>query len=391
MNNNVLILLDIVRCYLSNTKYNQMIEDEKEIFRLAIQNGLSGIVFSVIDKEFITLDFYERLKKVFYEYLSVDTKQVEAIHQINKILNENKIDHIFLKGSMLKNLYQQSHHRAMGDIDILIKPNQKKLLDEVFQKNDIQLTQKSVQHDSYLIYNKIVIEIHPTVYKEFNDDYEKLINYAWDHAKLDQDNRYKLKNEFEIIYLLYHLAKHMDSSGIGIRSVLDIGIYLKHYENQIDYQLLETYLDLINMKKFYLNMIELNKKLFLFEFKDKLNNSYVIEDKLYEELIDYLVKSGIHGNNESFNAFEYRLAKEELKKSSKSKFILRIMFPKYEDMLPMYPFIEKAKTLILLAWAFRLIKLTFKKTKSSFKKLRKLKVKKEDIDSNKEFFKKLGL
>lgn len=384
-------LLEITRCFLNNLKYNQKIENENELFRLAIQNGLSGIVFETINHDLVSKDFSNKLKKVFYDYVSLDAKQLEAIKTINQILNDHKIDHIFLKGSMLKNIYRESYLRAMGDIDILVRKDQLDMVYQAFTKQDIKLTQKSIQHDSYLIYNQIVIEIHPTLYKDFNIDYEKLMNHAWNYTYLEKQYQYKLNVEFEIIYLLYHLAKHMDSSGIGIRSVLDIGIYLKHYEKSIDFTLLESYLDLINMKTFYLNMVDLNKKLFHFNFQEELDQSFEIDHQLFNELVLYLVQSGIHGHNELFNPFEYRIAKEELKKGSKLKFILRLIFPKYEDMRVMYPFIEKVKILILVAWFIRIIKLIFKKTKSSFKKLKKLKVKKEDIDLKKEFFKKLGI
>ena len=47
---------------------------------------------------------------------------------MNDSFNQNKFAHIFLKGTHLKEVYQESYFRPMGDIDVLIKKKTVKLL-----------------------------------------------------------------------------------------------------------------------------------------------------------------------------------------------------------------------------------------------------------------------
>ena len=57
-----------------------------------------------------------------------------------------------------------------------------------------------------------------------------------------KEDRYQFNPTYEIVYLLYHLAKHLDTSGIGLRSMLDIGIYLNANKEKINKEELLSYL-----------------------------------------------------------------------------------------------------------------------------------------------------
>ena len=384
-------LFRAVKCSLKQEKYIEPITNEKAFYIMSLENGLSGIIYSAIDKYRVSELFHKRLERNFYDYVSRDIKQVEAINYIDQILNEKKIKHIFLKGSRLKFIYPESYMRAMGDIDILVHEDQMKEVHELFKSKDIICISRSKQHDVFEMVNKLVIEIHPFLYKDFNPKYKELLSDVWKYTKHMSDSRYEFTHEFEIIYLLYHLAKHLDSSGIGLRSVLDIGIYLSRFEASMDEKLLIQYIESADMKKFYQSMVTINKECFGLVFQMDINNQYVMDQDTLDEVVEYLAISGVHGIGRDFNVFQSRLASEEIKNRSKFRFIISLIFPDYESMCGMYPYIRKAKILIVFGWVSRWFKLLFLKTKSSFRKLKSLKVKKEDLEKSKEIFSKLGL
>jgi hypothetical protein len=391
MDKKVSQLLDVVICGLNQKIYSESIIDEHAFYVMVIENGLTGLVYSALNHECISKQLHDKLTNSFYGYVARDAKQLEAISLLNDILNESQIDHIFLKGSTLKKLYPETYMRAMGDIDLLIREIDLKRVHEVLKKHQIKTLSLSKQHDVFEFPNKIIFEVHPTLYKEFNSKYTKLFEDEWRFAKLIDKHLYDFTHEFEVIYLTYHLAKHMDSSGIGIRSILDIGIYLNVYETKIDEKLLKEYLNTANMTLFYQNMIQLNKKYFQFTYDYSIHDGFEMEEDTFEKMTAYLIQSGIHGTGKKFNMFTSRIATTELRKQSRFKFVLRLFFPNFESMVGMYPFISKAKILIVFAWMLRLFKLTFKKTKSSIQKLFKLKVKKTEVDEMKVLFQKIGL
>ncbi|MDO9628266.1 MAG: nucleotidyltransferase family protein, partial [Acholeplasmataceae bacterium] len=325
-------IFSAVKCALNQEKYIEPISNEKAFYVMSLENGLSGIIYSAIDKYRVSELFHKRLERNFYDYVSRDIKQVAAIKYLDDLLNEHHIDHVFLKGSRLKTIYPESYMRAMGDIDILVKEDKMKDVHHLFKDKEIICTSRSKQHDVFEMKNKLMIEIHPYLYKDFNLKYKELFSDVWKYTIHMSDSRYEFTHEFEIIYLLYHLAKHLDSGGIGLRSVLDIGIYLSRFEATMDEEIIEEYLRLSDMKKFYQSMVDMNRKCFGLNYQMKLNTEFEMDQDTFVQVTEFIAKSGVHGIGREFNVFQSRLASEEMKNKSKFKYVVRIFFPSYESM-----------------------------------------------------------
>jgi hypothetical protein len=384
-------VFEVIQHALNKTKYSNSIQNEKHFYKTVIENGLSGLVYSVLDQTKVSSELFSRIEKSFYEYVKRDLKQLEAKSKLQEIFESNQIDFMFLKGIRLKPLYPETYMRAMGDIDILIKEKDLESVHVIFEKHHITCTARSRQHDMFEMNNGLIIEIHPRLYKEFNPKYEPLFRDAWQYAHAVTNHEYEFDPEYEILYLLYHLAKHMDASGIGLRSVLDIGIFLKHQEDQMKESVLQEYLKLSDMMTFYLSRIEINRKCFGFPFHWAFHQESHLSDDEINRVTDYLMISGIHGLGNDYNPFVSRIASYQMKKKSKFRLLMNLMFPSYESVKGMYPFTAKWKPLIVIGWMRRWFKLIFKKRKSSLHKIKQLKVDPKDIERQKDLFTKIGL
>jgi hypothetical protein len=391
MENNIKLLSEVSTLGLKKDIFKKSIEDEKGFYFLALENGLVGAIYHALQKEHISPILHEHLTKDYYAYLASDVKYQKAIKKLNTILNSNMIDHIFLKGAVLKDLYPESYMRAMGDIDILIKEKDLKRVQQLFKDEGILLAHKSDAHDLFIMYQEITVEIHPKLYKDFNPKYEVLLTQPWKYAIQKDLFEFRLKPEFEVVYLLYHLAKHLDSSGIGLRSVLDISVYVKTYENDIDVPLLNELLSSVDLKAFFTHILKINE--IFFGYKG-LNQFYLVETlkrERYDDMIDYISTSGIHGKGRAFNPFEARISSNQMKHKSFFIFLVFLAFPRYRDMKGMYPVLEKWKILLPLTWIFRWFDLFVRRGKSTFKRILKLRVKKCDLERTKGILKDLGL
>ena len=391
MEKNLNVLSQVATLGLKKEVYKEKIEDEKGFYFLALENGLIGAIYHALQKELMSETLHNRLTKDYFAYLASDVKYQQAIKKLNQILNDNKIDHIFLKGSVLKNLYPESYMRAMGDIDLLVKEQDVKRVHQVFKENDILLSQRSDAHDLFIMYQEITVEIHPRIYKAFNPKYEFLLVKPWEYAVQKELFEFQFKPEFDIIYLLYHLAKHLDSSGIGLRSVLDISVYVKAYENEIDLSVLKKMLDDTGLNELFTHMLKVNEIFFGYKMKKEFYVSPVLSNERYEEILNYIARSGIHGKGKDFNPFEARISSNQMKNRSFFLLLVSLIFPRYKTMKGMYPVLEKWWILLPIAWIYRWFHLVFKKGRETFKKIRQLKVKKEDLEKTKGIFKDLGL
>ena len=85
-------LLEIITCALNNKTYNDQITDIDELFSLAQDNGLSGILFTAVDRNIVP-KYYTNFYEEFLYYNKIDVMQLEAVKNINNLLNEYHMDH----------------------------------------------------------------------------------------------------------------------------------------------------------------------------------------------------------------------------------------------------------------------------------------------------------
>ena len=74
----------------------------------------------------------------------------------------------------------------------------------------------------------------------WNDvDYEGYFAAAFNRLTTGEGSRRYFTPEDHFIFLCFHLAKHLNSTGAGIRMVMDLALFLKAYQDTLDRDLLE--------------------------------------------------------------------------------------------------------------------------------------------------------
>lgn len=380
-------ILKATRYALEKKLIDFKIEDEKSFVISLRENGLSGLIFTYIQDGLGSSKLDQYKTQILYDYALRDEKQLKLIDKLREILNEHAFKHVFLKGPRLKSLYEKSYMRGMGDIDILVESFEMKRIEAVLSNHGFKVEQKSPAHDAYS-YEGLEVEIHPTLMNDFNPKYE-LFKDAFSHAIQKELFEYVFEPNFETLYLMYHLAKHFESSGVGLRSILDIGLYVRAYASILDKSTLESYLTSMSMTRFYNVMLELNKRYFGIE-SDLQIGAFTFTEEEYTNVSNYIMTSGIHGSGHSFNQMAPRLVNTQNKKQSKWFVLVKVLFPSYKNMRIMYP---KLKTRLLLPvfYLIRFFNLTIKRGKDSRMKLRQLEDSSKNKEAVKQVFKTLGL
>jgi hypothetical protein len=374
---------------LKQEKIDFEIRDESGFFKLMLSSGLSGLIIPYLDTNRYSKTFIQKTNSTLYSFIHQDQKQQVLIAQIKTIFQQQRIDHIFLKGTKMKGFYPDTYMRGMGDIDILVRSD----LDVIknhFKSLGINLESRTLQHDQYITSDQLLIEIHPSIHKDFNPKYQTYFKTAWDHTIPVTGCEYTLKPTFEVIYLVYHLAKHVESSGIGLRSLLDIAIYIEKNMPNIDVVALNQTLADLKMTKFFQTILYLNHHYFGSEVP-LLDSSFNMREDLLTQVTSYFLTSGIHGKGSDFNAMAPRLAASENKGKSKFKVLLRIAFPKMVDARGMYPVLNKHPYLYPLMMFHRIIKLIFFKRQSSLKKIRNLNESNSKRSEIEQLFEDIGI
>lgn len=385
------VLFEAIKSVLDNTVFNLDISQYKAFYRLAKENGLSGMIYKVLNKEKLSQEVYLRFEKDFFMYNFQHEKQVALIKKIDDLMNENQIEHIFLKGVSLKAYYPESYMRSMGDIDVLVKEDKIKLVREVFENHQIKLTGNSTAHDNYEDLQGLSIEVHPRISRDVDDRFDSLSDHAWNESFIVENSRYQLNVEYEICYLLVHLVKHFYSSGVGLRSILDIGLFVKENQEIINENRLIEQLNQFNLDKFFLTIMYLNKLYFSIDAFSNLQEDYQLKDSTLEALTEYILVSGIHGHGVGFNRFIGRLGGHHLQKKKRISLIISIVFPSYKDMSGMYPWLRRMPLLYPFTWVVRWFKIMVLKFGVSLKKIRSLFTKSQEVEKVSKMYEEIGL
>lgn len=329
-----------------SAEYNENI-DMKKIFVIAKAHNVANIICYAFDKSEKKPENYADFQKCRDMALVKDVKQEHEILKIFTEFNKNNIKYMPLKGYIMKNLYPVRDMRMMADVDILIKDtcdfNKIKKIMECMGYN--LKTEKNGELD-YLKPPVMNVEISDNLLGEVQKKWEFYFENYWEKAIPQKKFEYKQKDEDYFIYHIVHLSKHYSVSGTGIRSFLDIHIYLKA-KPELDWEYIKTELEKLNLNEFCENCIRLSK--YWFDDGER--------DGRLEDMERYVIESGVYGIKEN------HLAARSVHDGKVDNVLLAYVkkyffgvFPSYRTMTNFYSKLRKYPFLLPYYWICRWIR-----------------------------------
>ena len=289
-------------------------------------------------------DVRDYLETVAFKSLALDRNQVFAAGEILKAFSENGIDHMPLKGTILKSMYPKSEFRTMSDADILIKPEQYDAIVPIMRKLGYEKTGESNHEYIWSKDGFLTIELHKRLIPSYNKDYYAYYGDGWQLAKVKEGTRYSMTDEDHFIYLFTHFSKHYRDGGIGIRHFVDLHIYLAA-KPDLNFDYIEKELQKLQLGTFYQNVFRTMQTWF--------------EGAPGDEQTDFITARTFA--NASYGTFDTRLIAAAVKKGKSStsgkrarfKRIWRLFFPTHEELCNSFPCLTRFPFLIPLFWVVR--------------------------------------
>ena len=279
-------------------EYNDEISWDK-IFNIAHKHSLSGVIYNMFKKQDkisnISKSLMAQEQVNYWTQIQNSINKDYEMKKVLEIFSLKEIPHVLMKGYIIKNLYPDPDLRTMGDIDLLVKEEDRNKVHEILLSLGYEhlKTVRAVRN-----YGKIGInlEVHTSIF--YDDiskkiDYEGYFNKAWDNVILKEGNlTYEFNIEYHLIFLIAHLAKHLYNEGCGVRMFLDIALYIKHYKDELDWDYFWKEINKIELEKFTKNTFTLCS--YWFKVKTKEENLYLEED-FFENITKYVLNSGTFG------------------------------------------------------------------------------------------------
>ena len=164
-------------------------------------------------------------------------------------LEREKIRHMPLKGVIIKELYPKIGLREMTDNDILFDEAKREHVRDIFRARgyDVKYYCMNRTHDVYIkepVYN---YEMHVSLLRPLSlgDDILEFFDGALDRSLPDSDFEYRCHMSDDDFYLFMkvHEYKHYVLSGTGLRLFADTFVYLRVYEDKLNFEYIDGLLE----------------------------------------------------------------------------------------------------------------------------------------------------
>ncbi len=278
----------------------------------------------------------------------MNTRQLYELEVLYKAFESNEIYFAPLKGTVLKGVYKAPELRPMGDADILMKPEQYKIIEKLLFR--LGYTQEA-ESDHDIVWNKDFLRLElkkSLVSPSVNKDFFKYYKNGWDFMKPASENsfRHDFSAEDHLIYIFTHFAGHYRNAGIGIKHLLDFYVYLKQ-KKDLDGEYIKNELQKLALWEFYSNIL----KTIAVWFENETGN----------EITDFITERMF--SSSAFGSGENGLISDGLRRSKLSK-IISIVFLPLVAMKNKYPILKKAPFLLPVMWVVRGFDTVFNKRES---------------------------
>lgn len=335
-------MIYLVSCSINNikpdkTKIEKM--DLNVIFKICQRHILTACVAYALESiDIHNNNFIQAKEKAIRKNIIMDKER-------ENILNRLEQEHIWympLKGSIIKDWYPRLGMRQMSDNDILCDGSKRKRIKHIMKEMGFVCERFEKGDDAYHKPPVSNFEMHNELFSLVHD--KKLHEY-YKNVKLklikDKDNEYGYHFQMEdfYVYMIAHEYKHYSEGGTGVRSLLDTYIFLRKFNDTLDWDYIFAELKKLDIIAYEKQSRELAIKL----FKKK---SLTEKEK---KILERYILSGSYGtiDNGIYSNFE------KLSDGSKAKYIFRRFFPPMDEINVQWNFFYRHKLLIPILWIYR--------------------------------------
>lgn len=362
-------MLHLLRCAVRQTLPDTSVcqdADWAEMFKLAQQHKIDALLFGAIFElsdhqppESILLAWQERtmLTMVGQSYI------VEQLFSLLDALDAAGIRAVVLKGVAIKMLYPDPDLRTMSDADLLVS---EKVFDAACAVFD-SLAYSAVEDEPgvriYQAPEGLRVELHQKLFDQTAYGFLSKLNeqalFPIESAikeKVHGGEAYVLPPTKHLLFMLCHMAKHMITTGFGLRQTMDFALFAEANDLTIDWDELFTHTDLLGLTSFasallWIGVTYLGAPIGVWQKVAKQDM------KAVEALLSDLLDAGVFGNSSEERrrsaAVVYRSFDDPSGDHGKLR---RALFPSAKSLKAPYLYARHHQMLLPIAWTHRLFR-----------------------------------
>ncbi len=381
--------IQVLSDYLKGRKTSEVSGvDWEEVLYYAQKHQVSGMVYVQV-KSFAPKEILDTLQKETISAFIVCSRREEDIDIIRKSFWQASIPFFIIKGPGVAGLYPEPQLRTMGDIDLVVRPEDREMCHEILVRNGFRPATKQRDREWQYFRNNLETELHDRlVYKEAvnRKGQDLFFNNCWEYVENGEINP-----DFHLLYLIFHLRKHLMNSGAGFRQFMDLAVFAQH--GSVDWKWMKDHLEQTGMYDFA-------KRCYGFIycwFGIQTPLTEEIDQEFFEIATQKIFADGIFGTDNAENEDSDVINRVRNKSFPKIRMIqtaLIHIFPSKNTLecIEPYRYLQKYPILLPAAWIQRMIRgKTKKKEKIILEDIKKSFTSKERISRRNDMLQKWGL
>jgi len=372
LNSNTEYFLKLVSQYLESGGKNHSTPDFapmanfSEILKIAVHNKCDLFVYHTIWRwgveygldETTLRAFKNRMLFTAISQLRADAELKEVIHELNLA----GVKFMLLKGVILSQLYPDPAYRRSFDADIHVSDEfAERAVKVLTDRGYIYIPKESIKYEKTFQLNEILtVEIHTKLFESFYEKNKATIAAA----ELESPSNRKEIRVFDtlvetlspnhfLIYVICHHTKHFIASGINLRHLIDICVYVNRYNEQLNWEYIVSILDRFGIKDFALNLLFICQ-----HHLGMVDLSFLYQD-IEEDVVSMLMYDIIERNADNEGTTKRASAHDIVhaayfRNSNRNINIFKAnYFPKGSSLSSKYMYARKHPILLPIAWLHR--------------------------------------
>lgn len=358
MNPEYRALLNLLGAYLREEAPEPMGDvDWDTLMHLARTHSVTGIVGYMGRKYPICADprHSGNFRSLCMGTISLFSRRHALATAMSGALEQAGIDHILMKGFVLREDYPVPELRTFTDIDLVIRQEDREKAHRLMLslgfavKTDWEPVYSYHRGDEYYEIHTQIMEIDVSE----KADYRGYFADAWAYARPVSAHSYRFTREFHFLYMLTHIAKHIHLFGAGIRLYLDVAAFVRRHGRELDWPWIEKQLQELKLYDFARVVLSAVANWFGVEHPFPLPP---VPEAVLKDFTDFTLEAGVFGHHNRDGALSKMKHQQQTTPASRAKLLMEQLFPSAGTIQARYTYLQGKPWLLPVAWVHRFVK-----------------------------------
>lgn len=294
----------------------------------------------------IDSNLYNIWQEAYYKRMKYSAFQDMALEELIEAFTKAEIDCMPLKGSVIKNYYPSPDLRCMGDIDFLVREQNRQVVRDIMHSlgyEDDLLDDGQV--DSFRRSKLEYIEVHYD-FSAKNHIMHEVFTIEWNNLQpTETEHLYQQTFEDLYFYNVGHYVKNMHNKGMGLRGIVDTYVLWNRLSDDEKASLTKRF-DEIEILDFNSKLVKIAEMWF--------NDAE--DDGTLDTVQEYLMVRLTYGDEKTLRVLQTLYADQT---SSNTEYVLKKVFPSANSLYARYNIQYKCFILIPFLWLRKIFGLVF--------------------------------